>query len=714
MAKDDSIFLKICDWIVKYIIYTAIFLIPILFLPWTSDMLDFNKQALIILLGFVALAMWMIKTLISGKFEIRNSKIHIVVGILFLAYLLATIFSINRYGSFWGWPQSSSESLLSLIGFVIFYFLVSNTFSKGDIWGIINTMLASSLIAEVIAVFQLFGLFIIPFSFAKSVSFNTVGTVGSLGFFVAILLPLTLIMIIVSKKWWKVLFVIQIFLSFLILFLLNYPIVWWAVVVGSALLIVLISIKRNLFDGRWMALPMFFLIISLFFIFLKPQIPWMPQKSNEVFLSQKTSFDISWQVIKERPILGSGPGTFAYDFLKFKDPGFSKSSLWNVIFSQGASKILNDIATTGIFGIVALMLFMAVSIFYGVRFIFSKKSQENRSEEACLALSIGVLISLMVQILVYFLYNSNLTLSFLNFCMAATMIALTASNKKEHDLRRSSLLTAVITFSFTLILISESTLLILYGQRYVAEVSYYNGLKSLQAGSYDAGQKGLELSTKLNPSSGLYFRQLSQFYLIILKKELNNMGATPTEEEKNKIQNLVTNTINTAAVATDLDPKSSTGWANRGYIYQNLYGFVGDSLIWAINSYDKAIELDPNNPYLLLQEGILKFISTGILGQDDYNQKNQLLSDAKDKLEKSVSLKPDYSDALYILGLVYDSLGQKDKAIEQFLKVQQLTPSDVNIQKALDNLRAGLPALQEVTPPTETQSSEESASLIAQ
>jgi len=715
MAKDDSMFSKICNWIVKYIIYTVIFLIPILFLPWTSDMLDFNKQTLLILLGFVALLIWMMKTLISGKIESRNSKMHIVIGILFLVYLLATIFSINRYGSFWGQPQLISESLLSLIGLAIFYFLISNTFTEKNILVGINIVLASSLVAETIGVFQLSGSFIIPFYFTKSISFNTIGTVGSLGFFAAILLPLSVAMLIVSKKWWKILFAIQIFLSVLILFLLNYPIVWWAVVVGSALLIIFIAIKKDLFDGRWMALPMFFLIVSLFFIFLKPQIPWMPQKANEVFLSQKSSFYISWQAIKERPILGSGPGTFSYDFLKFKEPGFSKSSLWNATFNQGSSKVLNDMATTGILGIAAMMLFMVAPIFYGFRFVFFKKSRENRSEESVAVycvLVIGILTSLTVQIVVYFLYNSNLTLSFIDLFMVAALIGLTVFEKKEHDLKRSSLLTFVIAFLFTLIIISGSGLLILHGQRYAAEVSYYNGLKSLQAGNSDAGQKDFESATKLNASSGLYFKQLSQVYLLVLQNELNNIGATPTEEDKSRIQGLVANAVNAAAIATDLEPKSSSAWANRGYIYQSLYGFVGDSLKWSVNSYDKARELDPNNPYLLFQEGTVKFISTGALGQDDFDGKNQLLLDAKDKLEKSVSLKSDYADALYILGLVYDSLGQKDKAIEEFSKVQQLIPSDANIQKALDNLRSGFPALQEAKPPTVIPPSEESSSPI--
>ena len=114
MAKESSLTIRICNWLVKYSIYAVIFLMPILFLPWTADVLDFNKQTVLILLGFVALFAWMLRTLVSGKFEINNSKIHIVVGVLFLACLLATIFSVNKYGSFWGWPQIT----LGLVGLI--------------------------------------------------------------------------------------------------------------------------------------------------------------------------------------------------------------------------------------------------------------------------------------------------------------------------------------------------------------------------------------------------------------------------------------------------------------------------------------------------------------------------------------------------------------------------------------------------------------------
>jgi tetratricopeptide (TPR) repeat protein/O-antigen ligase len=699
--KKSSLMHVICDKISKLSIYLLIFLMPIFFLPWTSDILDFNKQILLIVLSFVALFAWMLKALISGKFEINTSKMHIIVGSLFVVYLLATIFSVNRYGSFWGWPQSSADSFITLIALAISYFLISSTFSRKNILSGIVVLSVSALITEIVGVLQLLGLFVIPFAFAKSTSFNTLGSVGSLGFFAAILLPLTIVMLIGYKKWWRVLFFAELILSILILFLVNYPIIWWVVFVGCAVLMIFGAVKRNFFDGRWMSLPVFFLAISLFFILLNPQIPWVSQRSNEIFLSQKTSIDISWQAIKERPIFGSGPGTFAYDFLKFKDQNFSQSSLWNVTFNQGGSKALNDLASTGVLGLLAILALISFPLYYGVKFLAKEKSsvsdlEQKKAVKIYWLLIMGILTVICAQVAMFFLYSLNITLVFLTFLMIASLMGLITSNKKEYELKPSSLMTIISTFVFTIVFIFGLGLLILVGQRYVAEVNYYQALLSFQDGKLEAGTKSLESAINLNSSSDLYFAQLSQAYLLSLQAELKGLTAAPTDAEKTKIQALAVNSINAAKIATDLNPNSSADWANRGYVYQNLNGLVEYALDWSLGSYESALKLEPNSPYILFQQGSVNFISASALGADMADKKSKLLNTAKDKLERATTLNPTYSDALYFLGLVYDALGQKDKAVEKFTTVLQLNPKDTVIPKILSNLKAGLPALQSI------------------
>lgn len=179
--KETSLTIRICDWVVKYSIYALVFLLPILFLPWTSEVLDFNKQTLLIGLVFISLFSWMLKVLISGKFEASINKIHLFTGVFFLVYLLSTIFSVDKYGSFWGWPRVTSDGLLSIISLVIFYFIVSNVLSRKEIVKSIYIFSVSALIAEIYGVLQLFGLFIIPLGFAKNIAFNTIGGAGGLG-----------------------------------------------------------------------------------------------------------------------------------------------------------------------------------------------------------------------------------------------------------------------------------------------------------------------------------------------------------------------------------------------------------------------------------------------------------------------------------------------------------------------------------------------------
>jgi hypothetical protein len=96
MAKNFSSALKIFEAISKYSVYCLAFILPILFLPWTSDALDFNKQAVLVLLIFLALFCQIAKILITGKISLNGNKTYIAVLSIFSVYLLSTIFSLDK------------------------------------------------------------------------------------------------------------------------------------------------------------------------------------------------------------------------------------------------------------------------------------------------------------------------------------------------------------------------------------------------------------------------------------------------------------------------------------------------------------------------------------------------------------------------------------------------------------------------------------------
>lgn len=755
MAKESSLAVKISEIISKYSIYVLVFLLPILFLPWTSDMLDFNKQTLLVLLVSIALFSWIIKVLVSGKFSANLNKTHIAVLVLFLVSLVSTLFSLDKYGSFWGWPRVTSESLLSLIGLAVLYFLISNAFSKKEIISSVILLIVSGLLAGLLGIFQLLGLFL-PFNFAKSVSFNTIGLVGSLGIFLAVFLPLLVVLEISAKKWLKIVFGVAIAITLVALIVINYSIVWWVVLIGMALILLFSMLKKDIFDLKWISLPMFFLVLALFFIILKPQIS-VPSRPIEVFLNQQSGLNIAFQTIKDKPLFGSGPGTFIFDFSKYKNTALNQSALWNARFDSAGSKVLTVLATTGILGLIAFLALIATAIFYGVRFVLNKQSKKN--DNSLWIITGGVLVAFITQTIVYFLYNSNLSLDFVYFFLLAAFIGLSSEEKKDYTLSSSSFLTLCVTFVFTLFLIFGFGLLILDGQRYLAEVNYFKAQTALAEGNLDQGISGLEKAVRNNPNSDIYLSGLSQAYLskiggLINKKDLS-------DEEKKNVQVLINNSINAAKIASDESPNNIANWSIRGFVYQNLIGIVPGAEDWSITSYDSAMKLEPVNPYYPTQQGTVYMKKALLLAEDKANEKNQILEQAKAQFEKAVQLKSDYSparfqiamvyqaqgktteelqaledakkfspndvglafqigivyyqqkdyqkakteleraigldsnyaNAIYFLGLTYDKLGLKDQAIVQISKVSDLNPDNAELKKVLDNLKAGKSAL---------------------
>jgi len=703
--QQQSFIIKACDFVTRYGVFALIFLLPVFFLPWTTDVLDFNKQSLLLVLAMLAVFASVLKILITGKFKWNKSLIHIAVGILFLAYSVSTIFSVYGYGSFWGQAQQSSASMATLVCLVLLYFLVSNIFSKKDIFKSAIILCFSAIIAETLGIFQLFGLYIFPFGFAKSAAFNTIGSAGAMAFFAAILLPVAMAMLIGVKKWWRYFFALLVVLSALVLVLVNYTMVWWVVLISSAVMLLYGTIRKGIFDGRWMALPMFFFVFALFFVILSPQVNLFQQMTSEVFLSQKTSLGITMQALKENPVFGSGPGTFSYDFLKFKNPEFSNSSIWNIVFNRPTSKILDILATTGVFGFLAFLALLALPIIFSIKFFILRRgsnmagADSDSPEENYTALFLGISSAIAGQSVAWFIYGSLIAIDFVFFLFLAAIVCLMSKDRMEYALKPSSLFTLAITFVSTLIFIFGAGLLLLNGQRYFAEVNYKRGVDEYQANNKEAGLKNFEAAAGMNSSSDFYFGQLSQAYLLALN-DISEVKFESEDDKKSAIEVLVSNAINSAKIATDINSKGAVNWSSRGFVYQSLLGISADSSKWAISSYEEALKLDPNNPYLFAQQGNVYLADA--LSPSAGDKKNDLLNQAKEKLEKSISLNQNYSNGLYSLGIVYDALKQKDKAIETFTLLQQLNPQNKEISDTLANLKAGKSIIQTATPPVES------------
>ena len=224
-------------FIAKTSIYLLIFLLPLFFLPWTNNILQLNKQALLLFLVFIALICFFVASLTSNRLKINTGLFNLAVAGFVLSLIVSTAVSLYRQGSFWGLPLSVSSSFISLAAFALFYFLVANLFKKEEIPSLLITLLFSGFFAALFFLFQIFGKFILPFDFAKNISFNTIGTVNALGLYLAVLLILLLPLLLFVKKPLKITLSVIGSVFLVCLFFIDFRYAWLAFLAGLIILL---------------------------------------------------------------------------------------------------------------------------------------------------------------------------------------------------------------------------------------------------------------------------------------------------------------------------------------------------------------------------------------------------------------------------------------------------------------------------------------------
>src|SRR3989344_5649001 len=614
LPKANPFTIETCEKITRFCMYALVVTMPVFFLPGVSDALKVPKLALLIFLIFIALFFWIVKALLLGSFTVNLNKINLTILAFWLALLISTIFSVNQNQSFWGSSQATNEGFISLTCLFLVFFLVSSTFSGKNIFFALHLLGISALIAQAYAALQIFSIHLIPFGFAANDLFNTVGATGAVGFFAVSLLPLFIVMVTLSLRWWRVVFAANIVTTLLLLTVINYRFLWITVIVGSVVIIFFWTLKRESLDARWMFLPVFFLVIAGFFLIFSPQLRWLPKSHLELSISQKASLAISAKSLRADPLFGSGPATHSYDFALYRSAEFNDNSFWNLNFGQGASKVLTAMATLGVAGLASMMCLMCLVLYFGGRYLLWGNVSRDKVRGS---LILGLVAFLTVQTVGAFFYNFNLVLEFLYFFGLACMAALLFSPRQTYSLKYFSKVSLVAMVACILIIILGFSVVVLESQRYLADLSYTRSVVAFRKNNKQDAIKYVKRAIARNRGYSAYFNQLSIYSLALLQEKINTVSTGNASDEDRKLaQTLVSDTINAANISTNMNPKSVDAWSTRGYVCQNLLVLLADGLDCAITSYDKAIALSPTDPSLLFQQGNTYVAQASVSMQD--------------------------------------------------------------------------------------------------
>ena len=693
----------------KIAVYAVLFLIPIFTLPFTSNVLDFQKQFLLFIITSLGFLFWAWGTLSEKKLVANRSPLHFFVAAFVAVALISSIFSLYSYGSLWGNPLPVAESFITVFSFALLYLLIVNNFKKEESYKLIAVTAVSASIAAVYAMIQSFGFYLLPFlNYTKSPAFNTIGTTNSLSLYAAIILAAIFPMALTSKNPYRRLMMVCGGILFLTIAFFNgvvtiyFPskiaganydlsLTPWIVLAAGALAAFIFSVSNSKFINKnanikngSFALLFVALLFVVFNVFAKDMVAGIwnrggsaSNQSMEAALHQQTAADIAINVLKQSTqsfLLGSGPGTFIYDYVKFKPQSVNQDSVgWNLTFFAGASEAVNRVATTGLLGLIAFLLIIGIWTSEGFR------SLTGEGEESVLPLAVfGGWVAIVVAL---FYYPFNLSLMMLFWLFLGLIIIMDGSKCVVLPLR-SVRLNYAISLIFVSLTILELGLLVWTAKRYYAEVEYLAAANALQKNDLTGAVKDLE--TAANSTDRLqdnYLTGLSQVYLAQAQQELNKKDAKP-EDALQAAEPYLKTAVDAAMLSTDsANPSNSTNWAVRGYIYRQLIGVSDGFDTWAVNMYQKALSLEPNNPSLWTEIGQV------------YMKKNDL-DKAKESFNKAISLRPGYIDPHYYLALIFDQQGDKEGAIKELEAIGQLLPSDDktsrdNIAQAIQNLKDG-------------------------
>jgi len=135
-------------------------LIPLFFLPLTSEFYEFNKNTLLYGSIVLLLIVWAVKILVSKEVRFRRTALDLPVLAIAGAFILSTIFSsANKLEALWT-PGGTG----TILGLTILYFLITNTRKNTEQntekhgTQLTTALITSGVILSLIAIYQFIGL----------------------------------------------------------------------------------------------------------------------------------------------------------------------------------------------------------------------------------------------------------------------------------------------------------------------------------------------------------------------------------------------------------------------------------------------------------------------------------------------------------------------------------------------------------------------------
>lgn len=707
-----------------------------LFTNLTTEFYDTAKFIILVIFTSLLLLLLTLKFALNNKVVLTRTPLDIPLLLLLAVAAVSTILSPSPYISLLGSQIRIHGSLVSLIFYVLFYFVLVNNFKNlKEIKWILHLSLVAAQILAVISLVSYAGVKILPPPWTAGINFTPTGSSFSTTAVLAMLLPIPVAQILSSHNLiTKVINSVFLTLMGITIALTGSYATWVAAIFALGLTFFVNNLSNlrdlsNLDFSRLISLisliiPLTIVALVVILSFVPPvkgvKNPIYTQAQNfprEIQLGFITSWKIAVSSFRDVPFWGTGPATFLFNFTNYKPIEFNSSKEWNLRFDSAFNEYLQVLSTLGGVGLIAILSLTAMYI-SSVSEMLSPSPLQGKYDLKQ-ALSIGgltffVILALHPSTLVVWVIGILIlsSIMFLNLSYGLPkswgssqdlkeMLIKIATNVSSRESSQETIRIEALP-SILLTIASAAILGVFFfgGKIVIADYHHKKALNAVAQNNGIVAYNELVRAEKLNGVNDLYRTDLAQINFALANaiatakgpNEASQQGSL-TDTDKLNIQNLLQQSINEGRNATTLSPRSAINWEILGLLYRQIAGVAQNALVFSLDSYGRAIFQDPLNPVLRLNVGGVYYAIK------NYDLAIRFFTD-------SINLKPDFANGYYNLSVALKDKGDLNSAITAAQKVVELVDKNSQDYKLASDYLDDLKSKAEVStqPPAATTS----------
>jgi len=679
---------------IELIIIAMVTLVPIVFYPRCITVFLPAKELLAEILIILSLMFWALRMIDSEQIRFKTSPLNPPIAIFMGICILSLIWSDN-------FIISLKELPLFLSGPLLYFVVTNNISNKQQVNRILNALIIVGSLFGVYGIFQYNGIDLPLWvrNVGRQQVFGLFGNVNYFAEYLIVPLPIAISLFFTSRNKFKkcLLFIGILAMGTALMFTFTRG---SYLAFGSALIVMFflflisrdinfIKNKKNIFI---IIIAAVIIVTSIFFIpspLNKPGTVIFKIKSrlSPTILTQGigikrriTTWKFTTLMIKDRPFIGAGIGTFKYNTLKYQaiffDQGQNRSLYVHGFATKTHNEYLQLWAELGIIGL-GIFIWLIINYFsYGLRFL---KRSKNIYNQGMVIGFMGVVVAILFDGIFGFPLHLIATVILFWLSIGLTMVVgnsefypdneefnqkyidskdrnekseeqgnLEAKDKgKRNNMKNVLRFKPFLYIGIILLAVFLCTIAV---RPFVARVYWFYGDKELRSNDFNKAIKAYEEALKWDPYLGDAYYQIGK---ILKDKKIYNISVEFLEKAEKYVA-LPSLPQHLASV----------------YLKNNLL--------------DKAvIKLKQTISYMKEEKSMFPMYHQ--LGTVYYRLKKY--KEAEMAFKDVLKIFPDYVITHYMLAETYLQRNKQDEALEEFKTVIELAPNSLQAKLAIEKIQ---------------------------